>query len=160
MTKDILVLNYADKKSLEIIGECADQLAGILVEPVQSRYPEIDPREFLHDLRHITKENNIALIFDEVITGFRFAVGGASEMFNVKPDISTYGKVIGGGLPIGIVAGASEYLNFIDGGAWNFGDASHPISDQTFFAGTFCKHPLAMAATQAVLLKMLSLIHI
>ena len=63
----------------------------------------------------------------------------------------TYGKIVGGGLPIGVVAGKSEFMDSFDGGHWNFGDASYPQADKTFFAAAFFKHPLAMAAAAAVL---------
>jgi len=86
-----------------------------------------------------------------MITGFRIHPGGAQAWFEVEADIATYGKIVGGGMPIGIVAGKAFYMDAIDGGMWNYGDASSPQAQKTFFAGTFCKHPLAMAAAQAVL---------
>ncbi len=153
-TLDILVLDYNDDTSIDIIKEYSSNLAAVIVEPVQSRYPEIEPKDFLTKLRKVTQNGEIALIFDEVITGFRFALGGAAEYFDVEPDLSTYGKVLGGGFPIGAVAGKKKYLDFIDGGFWEFGTKSSPYNEQTFFAGTFCKHPMAMAATKAVLKKM------
>jgi amino acid adenylation domain-containing protein len=91
------------------------------------------------------------LIFDEVITGFRVHPGGAQAWFGVKADIATYGKIIGGGLPIGVIAGAHTFMDAFDGGSWQYGDASVPEAGVTFFAGTFVRHPLAMAAAQAVL---------
>jgi hypothetical protein len=69
----------------------------------------------------------------------------------VQADLATYGKVIGGGMPIGVVAGKERFMNAVDGGMWRYGDDSQPTANQTFFAGTFCKHPLAMAAARAVL---------
>jgi iturin family lipopeptide synthetase A len=114
---------------------------------VQSRNPVFQPREYLHILRKITEENNIALIFDEIITGFRIGIGGSQEHFDVCADIVTYGKVIGGGLPIGIVAGKAKFLDATDGGFWRYGDDSIPSVKSTFVAGTFCHHPLAMAAS-------------
>lgn len=118
----------------------------MLTEPVQSRNPGFQPLSYLQELRKITEENDIALIFDEVITGFRIAIGGCQKHFNIKADIVTYGKVIGGGLPIGIVAGNAKYLDAIDGGYWQYDDDSFPSAKSTFVAGTFCHHPLAMAA--------------
>src|SRR5262249_36391368 len=119
--QDLLMLSYADPRSLELIRRHAAELAGVLVEPVQSRRPDFQPGQFLHDLRQLTRDRDIALIFDEIITGFRIAPGGAQEWFGVHADIATYGKVIGGGMPIGVVAGASRYLDAIDGGAWEYG---------------------------------------
>ncbi|NIR58221.1 MAG: aminotransferase class III-fold pyridoxal phosphate-dependent enzyme, partial [Gammaproteobacteria bacterium] len=72
-------------------------------------------------------------------------------LYGIRADLTTYGKVIGGGLPIGVVAGRSEYLDHVDGGYWEYEDASFPRVAQTAFAGTFSKHPLAMASAEAVL---------
>ena len=72
-------------------------------------------------------------------------------MFGIKADLATYGKVIGGGLPIGVIAGRREYMDALDGGAWQYGDDSIPEVGVTFFAGTFVRHPLALAAAKAVL---------
>ncbi|HEY1298590.1 MAG TPA: amino acid adenylation domain-containing protein, partial [Chloroflexota bacterium] len=92
-----------------------------------------------------------ALIFDEMITGFRIGPGGAQEHFGVRADLATYGKIIGGGMPIGVVAGQRDVMDRVDGGAWLFGDRSFPSVENTFLAGTFSKHPLSMAAARAVL---------
>jgi len=119
---------------------------------VQSRRPDLQPRAFLHQLRALTTELGIALVMDEVITGFRTHLGGAQAWFGVQGDLAVYGKVIGGGLPIGAIAGRAEYMDIFDGGAWQFGDDSSPPSGVTFFAGTFVRHPLALAAAKAVLL--------
>jgi glutamate-1-semialdehyde aminotransferase len=121
---------------------------------VQSRRPDLQPRAFLHELRKITIETGSALVFDEVVTGFRTHLGGAQALFDVRADIATYGKVIGGGLPIGIVAGRSTFLDALDGGTWRYGDQSSPEAGVTFFAGTFVRHPLALAAARAVLLRL------
>jgi amino acid adenylation domain-containing protein/non-ribosomal peptide synthase protein (TIGR01720 family) len=151
MVADVLVLDYGNPQSLEIIQAHANELAAVLVEPVQSRSPHIQPKAFLQQLRQLTLEAKIPLIFDEMITGFRIHLGGAQAWFGVQADIATYGKIVGGGMPIGVVAGKAAYMDGIDGGFWNYGDASYPQADTTFFAGTFCKHPLAMAASLAVL---------
>lgn len=151
MVEDVLVLEYGSNESLEVLRARKDELAAVLVEPVQSRRPYLQPKEFLHELRKLTAESGVALIFDEVITGFRAHPAGAQGLFGLKADMTTYGKVVGGGLPIGVVAGTPVYMNALDGGMWQFGDASFPRSQQTFFAGTFCKHPLAMRAALTVL---------
>jgi amino acid adenylation domain-containing protein len=147
-----IILDYGDARSLEIIAARAGEIAAVLVEPVQSRRPGFQPREFLHELRALTAQHGIALIFDEIITGFRCDPGGAQAYFGVRADIATYGKVIGGGLPVGAIAGRAEYLDALDGGWWSFGDDSFPEAAVTFFAGTFVRHPLALAAARAVLL--------
>ena len=148
---DLVILEYGDPAALEEIRARAGELAAVLVEPIQSRRPDYQPHEFVAELRRITEEAGVALIFDEVITGFRLHPGGAQAMYGVRADLATYGKVLGGGLPIGLVAGSARWMDAIDGGVWRFGDASHPHAKQTFFAGTFSKHPLAMAAALAVL---------
>jgi amino acid adenylation domain-containing protein len=152
--ENILVLDYAAPESLAMIRQYADDIAAILVEPVQSRHPNLQPQSFLQELRKITTELDIALIIDEVITGFRVAPGGAQEHFGIKGDIATYGKVVGGGMPIGILTGVSKYMDALDGGFWQFGDSSIPEVGVTFFAGTFVRHPLALAATDAILDKL------
>src|SRR5579864_1640896 len=149
--KDMNVLYYNDPESLDFIKRHGHELAAVLVEPVQSRRPEIQPREFLQELRRLTEQSGTALIFDDMVTGFRIHLGGTQAWFDVKADIATYGKVAAGGMPIGIIAGRDEYLGGIDGGLWDYGDTSYPQSDQVIFAGTFCKHPLTMAACDAVL---------
>jgi len=141
------LLEYGSAASLDFIKTHADEIAAVLTEPVQSRNPSLQPHAYLQELRTLTAKNNIALIFDEVITGFRAGIGGAQEHFNVTADIVTYGKVIGGGLPIGIVAGKAKFLDATDGGFWQYGDDSVPSVKSTFVAGTFCHHPLAMAAS-------------
>ena len=151
LVADTVVLDYCDRKALDYIDRHAQQIGAVLVEPVQSRAPSLQPRAFLHQLRALTADRGIALIFDEVISGFRCARGGAQELFGVRADLCAYGKIIGGGMPIGVVAGGAPYLDGLDGGFWQFGDASFPATPTIFFAGTFSKHPLAMAAALAVL---------
>jgi len=150
--ENVIVLDYGTPETLAILKEQASELAAILVEPVQSRRPDFQPREFLHELRKLTTESGSLLIFDEVITGFRTGIGGAQEYFGVKADLASYGKVVGGGYPIGVIAGKREYMDALDGGHWQFGDASIPTVGVTYFAGTFVRHPLALAAARAVLL--------
>ncbi|WP_295621671.1 type I polyketide synthase [Chamaesiphon sp. GL140_3_metabinner_50] len=148
---NVMVLDYDSPASLDIIRQYADEIAAVVVEPVQSRHPNLQPRAFIHQLRQVTQQLEIALIIDEVITGFRVAPGGAQEYFGVKADIATYGKVVGGGMPIGILAGSAKYMDALDGGFWQFGDRSMPEIGVTFFAGTFVRHPLALAAVEATL---------
>lgn len=152
MVEDVIVLSYGVEESLEIIANYADELAAVLVEPVQSRKPDLQPKEFLQKLRKLTREKEIALIFDEIITGFRIAPRGAQEWFNIEADIVIYGKAIGGGLPISMICGKADFLDTVDGGFWKYGDDSHPQTELTAFGGTFCRHPLALAACRAVLL--------
>jgi glutamate-1-semialdehyde aminotransferase len=149
--QNMLYLDYGTEESLEIIKEKANEIAAVLVEPVQSRRPEFRPIEFLKKLRAITTTSGSALIFDEVITGFRMHPNGVQGMFRIKADICTYGKVIGGGLPIGAIAGDKKFMDALDGGSWNYGDDSIPEVGVTYFAGTFVRHPLALVAAKAAL---------
>ncbi len=151
LVENMLVLEYGTPESLEIVRQHAGELAAVLVEPVQSRRPDLQPAEFLHSLRDITERSGTALIFDEVVTGFRCHPGGAQAYFGISADLATYGKVIGGGIPIGVLAGKARFLDALDGGAWSYGDDSFPEAAVTFFAGTFVRHPLAMAAARAVI---------
>lgn len=149
--ENMLVLEYGTEESLAIIQEKAADIAAVLVEPVQSRRPEFQPIDFLRKVREITHNTNSLLIFDEVITGFRSHGGGAQALFNIRADLATYGKVIGGGLPIGAIAGLSTYMDALDGGFWTYGDASIPEIGVTYFAGTFVRHPLVLATAKATL---------
>lgn len=146
-----MILDYGSDASLQVLREQGDQIAAVMVEPVQSLYPEIQPRAFLHKVREVTRETGSAFIVDEVITGFRVAPGGICEAWELDADICTYGKILGGEVPIGAVAGKARWIDAIDGGAWSYGDDSLPEAAATFFAGTFVRHPFAMAAANAVL---------
>nr|WP_307657943.1 polyketide synthase [Variovorax paradoxus] len=151
MFGDIRVLDYGTAEALAFIRENADDLAAVLAEPVQSRRPDFQPREFLQEVRAITEKSGTCFIFDEVITGFRVGLGGAQELFGVRADLATYGKVIGGGFPVGVIAGKRAFMDALDGGAWQYGDDSIPGVGVTYFAGTFVRHPLALAAAKASL---------
>ena len=151
MIEDVIVLPYGSSESLEKIESMSENLAAVLVEPVQSRRPGFQPREFLSRLREITSQHGVALILDDVYMGFRIHQGGSQAYFGIEADIVTFGKVIGGGMPIGVVAGKAKFLDVIDGGYWNYDDSSYPSVQTTFFGGTFCRHPLAMAAAYASL---------
>jgi acyl transferase domain-containing protein/glutamate-1-semialdehyde aminotransferase len=150
MVEHVVLLEYGSPAALDYVKAHGGDLAAVLVEPVHSRRPELQPREFLRDLRRLTEASGTALVFDEVVTGFRTHPGGAQALFGVRADLATYGKVIGGGLPIGVVAGQRRFLDALDGGAWQYGDDSVPEVGVTFFAGTFVRHPLALAAARAV----------
>ncbi len=152
--QNMLILDYGTEESLNIIRERANELAAVLVEPVQSRRPDFQPVDFLKEVRKITTESGSALIFDEVITGFRMHPGGAQALFGITADLAAYGKVIGGGMPIGAILGKKNYMDALDGGFWQYGDDSYPEIGVTYFAGTFVRHPLALAATKASLIHM------
>ena len=155
VARDVMVLDYGNPRSLDILRRKAGRIAAVLVEPVQSRCLELQPRDFLHALREITARSGTALIFDEMITGFRIHPAGAQAYFGVEADLATYSKIAGGGLPLSIIAGRGRFMDTIDGGPWAFGDASGPQTPTTFFAGTYCRHPLALAAARATAMRLI-----
>ena len=123
-----------------VFEESPDTIAAVIVEPVAGNMGTVPPNQgFLSELREITRKNGALLIFDEVITGFRVAYGGAQELFNVKPDVTCLGKIIGGGLPVGAYGGNAEIMNLIS-----------PLGP-VYQAGTLSGNPLAMAAGIATL---------
>lgn len=148
---DLIVLNFGDPASLDAIDALGDTVAAVVVEPVQSRNPGLRPVEFVQRLREITRRHGTVLFFDEMLTGFRPHPRGAQGHYGVQPDLATYGKAIGGGYPIGAIAGRADIMDGIDGGFWQYGDDSGPGADTTFFGGTYIQHPLAMTAAKAVL---------
>ncbi|MFC2966690.1 amino acid adenylation domain-containing protein [Acidimangrovimonas pyrenivorans] len=148
---NMVVLGYGAPESLDWISSNIKDIAAVIVEPVQSRHPELRPSEFCRDLRRITRDGGSALVFDEVVTGFRTHARGMQGIWEIEADMATYGKVIGGGLPVGLLAGARRFLDALDGGQWAYGDDSVPQVAPTFFAGTFVRHPLVLAAVEAVM---------
>ncbi|HYU33923.1 MAG TPA: amino acid adenylation domain-containing protein [Thermoanaerobaculia bacterium] len=149
--EDIVVLEHDSPETIRQLETLGSELAAVLVEPVRSRFPGRQPREFLHALRQVTKKTGALLIFDEIVTGFRIHPGGAQAWFGVEADLATYGKMVAGGLPIGVLAGRRRVMDALDGGAWQFGDSSYPRAEKTLFTGTYFKHPLSLAAAWAVL---------
>ncbi|MGU3359074.1 amino acid adenylation domain-containing protein [Methylobacterium sp. M6A4_1b] len=149
---NMVVLPYLAPESLAWIRNNAEDIAAVIVEPVQSRHPSVEPGPFLRELRAITEQSGTAFVFDEVITGFRVHPGGMQALLGIRADLATYGKVVGGGMPVGILAGTAQFMDALDGGQWSYGDASFPEVAPTFFAGTFVRHPLVLAAVHAVLL--------
>ena len=126
----VLLSNYyADKK---LFDENKDQIAAVIVEPVAANMGLVLPEEgFLEFLREITKDHGSLLIFDEVITGFRLSLGGAQQYYNIKPDITTLGKIVGGGMPIGAYGGRREIMQMIspDGPVYQAGTLSgNPVA--------------------------------
>lgn len=139
--KDTLLANYNDIHSVKTLIEAnKNEIAAIIIEPVAGNMGCIPPQNgFLETLRTLCDENQILLIFDEVMTGFRLAKGGVQELYNIKADIVTFGKVIGGGLPVGAFAARAEIMNYLA-----------PIGP-VYQAGTLSGNPLAMAAGLAML---------
>jgi glutamate-1-semialdehyde 2,1-aminomutase len=126
---------FNDDEALEDLFRKDDSIAAFIVEPVLGNIGPILPDpEYLRVVRKITKEHDVLLIFDEVITGYRLGIGGAQELYQVRPDLTTLGKIIGGGLPIGAFGGRKEIMELIA--------PSGPV----YQAGTFSGNPLSLAA--------------
>jgi len=138
---DTLLADYNNIESVkELVRKNKNEIAAIIIEPIAGNMGVIKAEEsFIKELRKICDEENIVLIFDEVMTGFRVAKGGAQEVLGIKPDLSTFGKIIGGGLPVGAFGGKKEIMEKIA--------PSGPI----YQAGTLSGNPLAMAAGYAAL---------
>ena len=139
--KDTLLANYNDVENVKALFDAnKNEIAAIIVEPVAGNMGCIPPKDgFLQSLRQLCDENNTLLIFDEVMTGFRLAKGGVQELYSIKADIACFGKVIGGGLPVGAFAARNEIMNYLA-----------PIGP-VYQAGTLSGNPLAMAAGLAML---------
>lgn len=134
--KDTLLAPFNDlDKVSEVLSENRDEVAAIILEPVAGNMGCVLPAEgFLQGLRDLCDENGIVLIFDEVMTGFRLAKGGAQELYGVLPDLTTLGKIIGGGMPVGAYGGKKEIMDFVS--------PQGPV----YQAGTLSGNPVAMAA--------------
>ena len=141
VAKDTLVAKFNDEEmSNRIIEDHTHELAAVIIEPVMGNMGPILPRPgFLETLRKITQENGVVLIFDEVITGFRVALGGAQEYFRIRPDMTVLGKILGGGLPIGAFGGRREFMEKLA-----------PLGG-VYQAGTYSGNPVSVAASLATL---------
>ena len=145
LRRDVQVLEYGSPASLQAIADGADGIAAVLVEPVRARSPSLQPVEFLRALRTLTRDRGIALVFDEVLLGFRIHQGGCQNYFGVCADLATYGKILGGGLPIGVIAGSARFLDRIDGGCWHHaGDSARAATG--LVRRYLHQNPLTMAA--------------
>lgn len=134
VVKDTLVARYNDIEGLrKVFAENSDTIAAVIVEPIGGNMGVVPAEKaFLEELRKITKEHGTVLIFDEVITGFRISYGSAREYFDVEPDMVCFGKIIGGGLPVGAYAGREDIMNMVS-----------PVGP-VYQAGTLSGNPLAM----------------
>ena len=139
--KDTLIAPFNNLSAIEeIISKNENEIAAIILEPVVGNMGCVIPQPgYLKGLRKICDQHKIILIFDEVMTGFRLSLGGAQELYNVKPDMTTLGKIIGGGLPVGAYGGRKEIM-----------DSISPVGP-VYQAGTLSGNPLAMAAGLAML---------
>lgn len=131
---------YNDPESLEVLVSKNDDIAALIIEPVMGNVgPVLPKKDYLTEVRKITAENDVLLIMDEVICGYRVGIGGAQVMYDIKPDITTLGKVAGGGLPIGIFGGRRDIMELVA--------PSGPV----YQAGTFSGNPLTLTAGAAAL---------
>ncbi|MEL7019973.1 MAG: amino acid adenylation domain-containing protein [Bacteroidota bacterium] len=149
--QSVVILDWDDPNIITKIRNHADDLAAVLVEPVQAQNPHWQHHDILRAIRQVTEELDVALVFDEVINGFRLLQGGAQEWFGIKADLVAYGKTVSGGLPCAAFAGKHRYMDVFDGGIWQFGDDSAPEAMPTYFAGTFIKNPVSVAASLAAM---------
>jgi glutamate-1-semialdehyde 2,1-aminomutase len=140
-TKHTLQVPFNDIEAMaQAMDSYSGEVAAVIMEPVMGNIGPILPKEgYLEEVRALTKENDIVLIFDEVITGFRLAMGGAQEYYDVTPDMTTIGKILGGGLPIGAIGGKKEIMEHIS------------PAGKVYQAGTFNGHPLSLAAALSTL---------
>ena len=141
VTKHTLQVPFNDIEAMvQAMDSYSGEVAAAIMEPVMGNIGPILPKEgYLEEVRALTKENDIVLIFDEVITGFRLAMGGAQEYYDVTPDMTTIGKILGGGLPIGAIGGKKEIMEQIS------------PAGKVYQAGTFNGHPLSLAAALTTL---------
>jgi len=144
ITQDTLLARYNDALHVEaILSANRGEVAAVLVEPVSGNMGLVPPKpEFLSELRRLCNEHDVLLVFDEVMTGFRIAKGGAAERFGVRPDLLCMGKVIGGGLPVGAYGGRKDLMDLVA-----------PMGPM-YQAGTLSGNPLAMAAGYTALSNM------
>ena len=135
-TKNTLVAEYNDCESVKnLFDNNKGEIAAVIVEPVPANMGVVLPKPgFLEFLRDITKENNSLLIFDEVITGFRLSIGGAQQYYGIEPDLTTLGKIVGGGMPVGAYGGKADIMRMVS--------PDGPV----YQAGTLSGNPIATAA--------------
>lgn len=141
VARQTLVAEYNDLESLrELFARCPDSIAAVILEPVAGNMGVVSPTpEFIYGVRELTREHGAILVVDEVMTGFRLAPGGAVERFGLEPDLVCWGKIIGGGLPVGAYGGSADLM-----------DQVSPLGP-VYQAGTLSGNPLAMAAGLATL---------
>ena len=143
--EDVMMLPYRNEAAFDLIRRNRDRLAVVVIEPVQGSNPTLDCGDFLRELAAVCRDVGVLLLFDEVVTGFRLAFGGAQEEFGVTPDLAAYGKALGGGLPVGAVAGRAGIMRRFE---WQ----KHEVEqDKVFAGGTFGGNPLTMVAGTAAI---------
>ena len=150
--RETFVLPFNDRSFAEdFIGQHAEDIAAIILEPVLGGYGIVAEKEFLECLRSLATRHGILLIFDEVITGFRLAIGGAQELFGVVPDLAALGKAMGGGFPIGAFVGLRKYM----GKVVPTGNPLFDGSNVVYHSGTYNANPVAMTAIKTSIRKLM-----
>lgn len=135
-----LVLPYNDSETLEQVVKEDDDVGCVIVEPVAANMGLVLPeKQYLNEIRRITRQNDIVLIFDEVVTGFRLALGGAGEFFGIKPDLATFAKAMGNGFPIAAIAGKREIMQQLS------------PSGKVYQASTYAGNPACVSASIATI---------
>jgi glutamate-1-semialdehyde 2,1-aminomutase len=135
VSKNTLVVQYNNSQELQSLLEKEKDVAAVIIEPVLANMGLVLPeKNFLNEVRKITSENNVVLIFDEVVTGFRMSTGGAQKYFSIKPDITTLGKALGNGFPIAAVGGKSEIMDMLS------------PEGKVYQASTYAGNPVSVSA--------------
>lgn len=143
----VMMLPYWNDAALDLIRRHRHELALVMIEPVQGANAQSEHVAWLRGLRDVCTEAGVPLVFDEVITGFRLGIGGAQTAFGVVPELATYGKVLGGGLPIGAVAGRADIMDTFSKHALG----TYPLEKEAFATGTFNSNPMSMTAGYATI---------
>ena len=148
--ENMVMLPYRNEAAFDRIRELRGELAAVIVEGAQSSIPALDG-DFLQKLGQVCRDSGVLFILDEVITGFRLAYGGAQEFFDVTPDLATYGKILGGGMPIGAIAGPTNLIDAFSRSPGVYGTPGDGGEQRPgiFTAGTFSGNPITMAAGYA-----------
>ena len=140
--ENTLVLPFNHRAAFDKIRRHADQLAAVIIEPLQGPSCCVAELDFIRELREVTRETGVLLIFDEVITGFKMALGGGQSVFGVKPDLTTFGTTLGGGLPLSAVGGRADILAHM---------SLQRYPRTVIYGGTHAAHPVMLAAGIATL---------
>ena len=136
VTSQTKVIPYNNSEELDRVIAKNDDIACVIIEPIFANMGLVLPKkEYLNDVRKITKQNDIILIFDEVVTGFRLALGGASEFFGIKPDLATFAKAMGNGFPVGAIAGKKEIMEQL------------APAGRVYQASTYAGNPISVSAS-------------
>ncbi|MGZ7443457.1 aspartate aminotransferase family protein [Paenibacillus sp. TH7-28] len=144
--RQVITLSYNQPETFDLILKHKDDLAAIILEPVPTCCP-IEMKEFIQQIREITNKHHIILIFDEVLSGFRYNYGSISKAYGIEPDLSTFGKIIGGGFPVGAITGSRKFLQPMI----TTGDIRQDLRRNVFIVGTFNGNPVTCAAGSATL---------